>query len=71
MTKFLMNCEFEAHVSLAQGVTVLRYAHPAGKYNLFLRDLQVEPGNDPLLLSMQLVFSAESYSHLCNAIRAL
>lgn len=58
VTQFLANCEVEAHLSLHEGLKVLRYAHPANNYTVFLRDLRVEPASDPPLLSVQIVFAA-------------
>lgn len=60
MTKFLANCEVEAHLFLAPGLPVLRHDHPAGTYSIFLRDLQVKRGNDTPLLSALIVFDAPS-----------
>lgn len=60
MTTFLVNCEVEAHVSLADGNPVLRYSHPRGLYKVSLRNLHVEPGADRPLLSLQMTFEAPS-----------
>lgn len=63
MTRFLVNCEFESHVSLADESELLRYAHPKGVYEVFVRNLQVEEGSDPPLLSVQLVFEADDLAN--------
>jgi len=60
MTLFLANGQVEAHLSLTEGTPSVRYVHPAQTYTVFLRDSNVEPGADPPLLSMQIVFSAPS-----------
>lgn len=60
MVRFLANCEIEGHLSLAEGVSVLRHDHPGGMYTIYLRDLQVMPGDDAPLLSALTVFDASS-----------
>lgn len=60
MAQFLLNCEVETRLHLAPGSTLLRYAHPRGVYQIFVRDLPFDPkGASPLLL-VQVVFDAPS-----------
>jgi hypothetical protein len=58
MADFIANCEVEAHLSLEEGASFLRYEHPNQTYTVFIRNIQPKPGSDTPMLSVQITFAA-------------
>jgi hypothetical protein len=56
--RYLLNFEAEAHGCLPKELSEIRSSHPNGDYEVWLSNLNVKPGTDRPLLSLQLIVSA-------------
>lgn len=58
--QFLLDYEVEAHGCLEEGIDTLQSVHPSQDYEVHIKNLEVTPGVDRPLLSIQIILKAQT-----------